>query len=188
MFVLISWNWGPQIVQDWSCLYHLVLLQLWDIPRYKKKQSQRFWCSICSCFPLNCGGGCMIVFQLQYIYELIYIYTCIYICILYMHTCSHIYIVLVCVYICIHNIYIHIYMHVFVYMCILIYIYMFTLVGYEDGSKKVSSYLSLFTITDHHLAINLLSCTIEETKRSPPRDFWITENRPGLLLGAPSAT
>lgn len=63
-------------------------------------------------------------------------------------------------------------MHVFVYMCILIYICLFTLVGYEDeDQKKVSSYLSLFTITDHHLAINLLSCTIEETKHSPPRDF-----------------
>ena len=73
-------------------------------------------------------------------------------------------------------------MHVFVYMCILyIYIYVYTCWIWGWGSKKVSSYLSLFTITDHHLAINLLSCTIEETKRSPPRDFWITENRPGLL-------
>ena len=94
----------------------------------QKKQSQRFWCSVCSCFPLNCGGGCMIVFQLQYIYELIYIYTHVftyvyYICI---HAVIYIYIVLVCVYICIHNIYTHIYACFRVYVYTYIYIYVYT--------------------------------------------------------------
>ena len=56
VFVLISWNWGPQIVQDWSCLYHLVLLQLWDIPRYKKSSLNDSGVVFVPFFHLIAGG------------------------------------------------------------------------------------------------------------------------------------